>query len=193
VAIDGLAVVVNPGLNVSGLTIDQLKAIYSGQTKNWQEVGGPNVPIVPLFRASSARSVFGEAILAGQQPGGNVQIVSTATQALQKLANTPGGIYFASAPEVVPQCTVKPLAIGKTADKLVTPYQEPLVNQCPAQRNQLNIQAFQDGSYPITRNLFVVVKQNGGPEQQAGEAYANLLVSDQGQDAIAKAGFVRVR
>jgi phosphate transport system substrate-binding protein len=137
VAIDGLAVVVNPGLNVSGLTIDQLKAIYSGQTKNWQEVGGPNVPIVPLFRASSAQSVFGETILAGQQPGGNVQIVSTTTQALQKLANTPGGIYFASAPEVVPQCTVKPLAIGQTADKLVTPYQEPLVNQCPAQRNQL--------------------------------------------------------
>ena len=193
VAIDGLAVAVNPGLNVPGLTIDQLKAIYSGQAKNWQEVGGPNVPIVPLFRASSAQNIFGETVLAGQQPGGNVQTVSTTTQALQKLASTPGGIYFASAPEVVPQCTVKPLAIGKLSGQFVPPYQEPLVTNCPTQRNQLNIQAFQNGSYPITRNLFVVVKQNGGTEQQAGEAYANLLLSDQGQDAIAKAGFVRVR
>ena len=93
----------------------------------------------------------------------------------------------------MPQCTVEPLAIGQTADKLVTPYQEPLVNQCPARRNQLNIQAFQDDSYPIIHNLFVVVEQNGGTEQQAGEAYADLLLSDQGQDAIANAGFVRVR
>ncbi|PSB18835.1 phosphate ABC transporter substrate-binding protein [Phormidesmis priestleyi ULC007] len=193
VAIDGLAVAVNPGLNVAGLTIDQLKAIYSGQVKNWQEVGGSNVPIVPLFRSSSTQNVFGETVLAGQQPGGNVQIVSTTTQALQKLAATPGGVYFASAPEVVPQCTVKPLAIGKSPGQFVPPYQAPLVTNCPTQRNQLNIQAFQNGSYPITRNLFVVVKQNGGTEQQAGEAYANLLLSDQGQDAIAKAGFVRVR
>ena len=193
VAIDGLAVAVNPNLNVPGLTIDQLKAIYSGQAKNWQEVGGPNVPIVPLFRSSSAQSGFGETVLAGQQPGSNVQIVSTTTQALQKLATTPGGIYFASAPEVVPQCTIKPLAIGQLPGQFVPPYQEPLVTNCPTQRNQLNIQAFQNGSYPITRNLFVVVKQNGGPEQQAGEAYANFLLSAQGQDAIAKAGFVRVR
>ena len=193
VAIDGLAVAVNPSLNVSGLTIDQLKAIYSGQAKNWQEFGGPDVPIVPLFRSASAQGVFGETVLAGQQPGGNVQIVSTTTQALQKLATTSGGIYFASAPEVVPQCTVKPLAIGKSPGQFVPPYQAPLVTNCPTQRNQLNIQAFQNGSYPITRNLFVVVKQNGSTEQQAGEAYANLLLSDQGQDAIAKAGFVRVR
>ena len=122
-----------------------------------------------------------------------MQIVSTTTQALQKLAATPGGIYFASAPEVVPQCTVKPLAIGQLPGQFVPPYQEPLVTNCPTRRNQLNIQAFQTGSYPITRNLFVVVKQNGGTEQQAGEAYANFLLSDQGQAAIAKAGFVRVR
>ncbi len=193
VAIDGLAVAVNPGLNVPGLTIEQLKAIYSGQVKNWQEVGGPNLAIVPLFRSSSAQNIFGETVLAGQQPGETVQVVSTTTQALQKLAATPGGIYFASAPEVVPQCTVKPLAIGQLSGQFVPPYREPLVTNCPSQRNQLNIQAFQNGTYPITRNLFVVVKQNGGTEQQAGEAYANLLLSEQGQEAIAKAGFVRVR
>lgn len=38
--------------------------------------------------------------------------------------------------------------------------------------------------YPITRSLFVVVKQNGQVEQQAGVAYANFLLSNQGQELI---------
>lgn len=42
---------------------------------------------------------------------------------------------------------------------------------------------------PIT---FVIVKQNGQSDEQAGEAYANLLLTDQGQELIAKAGFVRL-
>jgi phosphate transport system substrate-binding protein len=197
VAIDGIAVAVNPNLAVQNLTLEQLKSIYNGQTKNWQELGGPNLAITPFSRSATSGGtveLFVETILGGQPLAGNVQIVSTTTQALQKLAATPGGIYFASAPEVVPQCTIKPLAIGRTAAQFVPPYQGNFLAQCPSgQRNQINTQAFQNGSYPITRNLFVVVKQNGQAEQQAGEAYANLLLTDQGQEAIAKAGFVRVR
>jgi phosphate transport system substrate-binding protein len=135
-----------------------------------------------------------EAVLKGQPFGSNVQTVGTTTEALRRLGNTPGAIYFASAPEVVPQCTVTPIAIGKTPDTLVPPFQSPLIpaSECPAKRNQLNADAFQSGQYPLTRNLFVVVKQNSF-SQPAGEAYANLLLTEEGQDLIAKAGFVRVR
>jgi phosphate transport system substrate-binding protein len=41
--------------------------------------------------------------------------------------------------------------------------------------------------------LFVVVKQNGQIDQQAGEAYANFLLTDQGQALIEESGFVRIR
>lgn len=196
VAIDGLAVAVNPALNVPGLTLDQLKSIYTSRVRNWQEVGGPNLSIVPFSRSATSGGtveLFVETILAGQPLGREVQIVPTTTEALRKLSTTPGGIYFASAPEVVPQCGVKSVSIGQTADQFVPPYQGSLVTQCPSQRNQLNIRAFQDGSYPITRNLFVIVKQNGQAEQQAGDGYVNLLLSNQGQELIAKAGFVRIR
>jgi phosphate transport system substrate-binding protein len=37
------------------------------------------------------------------------------------------------------------------------------------------------------------VKQNGQTDQQAGEAYARLLLTNQGQELISKAGFVRIR
>lgn len=198
VAIDGLAVAVNPGLNIPGLTLEQLTAIYTGQVTNWRSLGGPNLPIQPLTRpitAGGTVELFSEQILKQKPFGPNVQLVPTTTEALRKLAASPGGIYFASAPEVVEQCTIKPIAIGRTANELVSPYQGALVpaDQCPAQRNQLNTSVFQTGQYPLTRSLFVVVKQNGQTEEQAGEAYANLLLSAQGQELIAKAGFVPVR
>lgn len=64
--------------------------------------------------------------------------------------------------------------------------------QCPRQRNQLNTEAIKNGSYPIIANLFVIIKQNKGREQQIGDAYTKLLLTDQGQRAIEQAGFVSV-
>jgi phosphate transport system substrate-binding protein len=198
VAIDGLAVAVHPNLNIPGLTIEQLKSIYTGKIVNWSQVGGPNIPIKAYSRKISdggTVELFVQDILGGQAFATNVEFLSTTTQALQKLANSPGGIYYASAPEVVPQCSIKPLPLGRSQGQFVTPYQEPsiLPADCPSKRNKLNIEAFQSGKYPITRNLFVVVKQNGQAEQQAGDAYANLLLTEQGQELISQAGFVKIR
>jgi phosphate transport system substrate-binding protein len=198
VAIDSLAVAVNPSLNISGLTLAQLQGIYSSQIQNWQEVGGPNLPIQPLTRpvaTGGTIELFVEQVLHGKGFGATVQTVGTTTDALRKLSNTPGGIYFASASEVVEQCTIKPIALSRNpGDVPVPPYRGALVDpsQCPAQRNQLNMEAFQTGQYPLTRNLFVVIKQNGQIEEKAGEAYANLLLSAQGQELMAKAGLVRI-
>lgn len=197
VAIDGLAFAVNPNMNIEGLTLDQLKSIYTGKITNWKQVGGPDVPIKPYTRKQNGGTVelFVEEILGGGAFGANVEFVPDTTAALRKLANNTGGIYFASAPEVVPQCSIKPLPLGNKAGEFVMPYQQPFVSpqECPGKRNQLNIAAFQNGQYPITRKLFVIVKQNNQREQQAGEAYANLLLSAEGQKAIANAGFVRIR
>ena len=117
--------------------------------------------------------------------------ISSTTQAIREIANNSGAIYYASAPEIVPQCTIKAIPIGKKPDELVSPYQDPQAS-C-GQGRSLNAAAFQSGQYPITRNLFVIVKQNGQTEEQAGETYAKLLLTNQGQELIAKAGFVRVR
>ena len=198
IAIDGLAVAVNPNLNISGLTIDQLKSIYTGKTTNWKQLGGPDIAIKLYSRPTSdggTVELFSQDILGGQPFSSNVEFVSTTTQALKKLAGSPGGIYYASAPEVVPQCTIKPLPLGRTPGELVPPYQEPFVplSQCPGKRNQLNIDAFQAGQYPLTRNLFVVVKQNGQTDEQAGDTYAKFLLTEQGQELITTAGFVRIR
>jgi phosphate transport system substrate-binding protein len=198
VAIDGIAVVVNPQLKIPGLTLDQLRAIYSGKIRNWQQLGGPNIEIHPLSqppRSSETTDFFASDIMERQAFGSNVEIVSTATQAIRYLALNPGGIYYSSAAKLAPQCAIAALPLGRSPGELIQPFQEPLVpaSECPTRRNQVNTQVFQTGQYPIRQYLYVIVKENNRIEEQAGTAYANFLLTAEGQDLLTKEGFVRVR
>ncbi len=198
VAIDGIAIAVNPKLNLPGITISQLKDIYTGKIRNWRELGAENMPITPYSRSKEAGGTvefFVKNVMSGEEFGDNIEYVYGTTQGLRKVAANLGGIYYASAPEVVPQCTIKTLLLGRQTDKFVPPYQPPFVplSSCPNKRNQLNNQEFQSGEYPITRRLFVIVKENGQQDETAGLAYAELMLTNQGQELINQAGFVPIR
>ena len=198
VAIDGIAIGVNDNLNIPGLTITQLKDIYTGRITNWKELGGPNLPIVPLSRdqeASGTTDFFIEYVLNKDKFGNNVRYIDTTTEAIKEIASNPGGIYYASASEIVSQCNIKSLPIGQIKTSLVPPYRLPRIPQskCPRRRNKINYDDFRNGNYPITRNLFVIIKQNGQSEEQAGKAYADWLLTDQGQELIENAGFIRIK
>ncbi len=194
IGIDGIVVVVNPALKVSGLTIDQLQQIYLGQITNWRQVGGPDLAITPFSQhpENADAVLFSSKGLLEKPLSSNVQYVYSTTEGLHRVSQTPGGLYYASATGVVPQCTVKPLPVGVTKAQLISPYREPLVpqNQCPLKRNQINTEVIKNGSYPMISKLFVIIKQNRSREQQAGVAYTRLLLTDQGQKAIEQAGFI---
>ena len=197
VAIDGIAFAVNHNLNIPGLTLAQLRDIYTGKVTNWQQVGGPNLEIIPYSKSpqvSGTAEFFIDHILNKEEFASRVKIVTNITDTLRQVAAQKGAIFYASAPEIVHQCSVKPLALGRTSQELIPPYQEPLMppEQCPANRNQLNIQAFQQARYPLIRNLYVIVKQNDQIDEQAGVAYAELLLTQEGQKLIEKAGFVPI-
>lgn len=202
VAIDGIVIAVNPKLKIAGLTLTDLKNIYTGKVTNWKQVvvNGPNLKITPYSRGLAEGGTvefFSKKVLDNAHFSGNVRYVSRTTEGLNAVVNNPGGIYYASAPEVLEQCKIRPLPIGEKHEKFITPYQKPLITtqQCLNQRkyNQLNTEAFQSEQYPLTRQLFVIVKQDNARDQKAGEAYANLLLTDEGQELIRKAGFVRFR
>ena len=197
IAIDGIVVAVNPNLNIQGLTVNELKQIYTGKITNWSQLGGENIPIVAYSRTQEAGTTefFITNVLGGESFAETVKFIPTTTEALREIANNPGGIYYASAPEVVEQCKIKPIAIGLTSDALIQPYKNPLIppENCPQQRNQIDHIVFKNGAYPLTRRLFIIVKQNNQTEQQAGEAYTQLLLTSQGQDLIEKLGFIRIR
>ncbi len=196
VAVDSIAVAVHPKLDIPGLTISQLQAIYTGKIiSNWQEIGGPNLPITVYSRPASTGEIvdfINSKIFQNREMGSNVIFVPTATQALRQLANNPGGIYYDSTATIVPQCTVKPLPLGKQENNLVAPYQQPLVpaSECPQRRNRLNVKALRSAKYPLTHYLYVVFRRSEDGESQIGQAYANFLLTPQGQKLITKAGFV---
>ncbi|GET43554.1 PstS family phosphate ABC transporter substrate-binding protein [Microseira wollei] len=181
VAIDGRAIGVHPSLNIPGITMQQRDDIYAGKITNWNQLGGPNLRI-------QRYAVQGD-------EGENLEIVPTPTEAIRKVAEDPAGMFEASAPLLVSQCKVKTLSLGRSYNQLIPPYKQPFVplSECPSKRNEANTEAFLSGEYPLTRRLFVVVKKNNQIDQQAGEAYAQLLLTEQGQEMIEKAGFVRIR
>jgi len=194
VGIDAIAVIVHPDLEIPGLSIEQLKKIYLGQITNWKEVGGPDVKIIPYSRPSSGGTTqfFQENILGDQNFGNNVEFIPTTTQGIRQVTQNLAGIYYASAPEVVPSCGVKPISIRQSTGEWIAPYKGSLVSpeNCPEQRNQLNLEAFKTNEYPLTRKVFVIIRLDNSIDQQAGEAYAELLLTDEGQKLIQKAGFI---
>lgn len=197
VGIDAIAIAVHPTLEVDSLSIRQIEGIYAGRITNWQELGGPNLPITPYSRPADAGGTpefFVDNVLSGQSFGDPVQIVHDTTTGLRQVIENPGGIYYASAPEIVPQCRIKPLPIRRSNAQLVPPYEGQRVPpaQCPNRRNQVNTEAIQTGEYPLTRRLFVIIKQKGR-DGIAGQAYADLLLTDEGQELIREIGFVPLR
>jgi serine/threonine protein kinase/ABC-type phosphate transport system substrate-binding protein len=194
VAYDALSVVVNPELNISNLTVAQLRNIYSGKITNWEEVGGPNLSIEAFTRdesVSGSASALRNLVLQGEPIGSQILLVNNLNQGLNKVKNSKGGIYYGAAKEVmVDFCGVKPLAINS-----VKPYLEPLKtpDTCNSlSRNEINKDAMRNQKYPLTRKIYVVTKADGTSRQQAGEAYTKLLLTKQGQEILEKAGFAGI-
>ena len=198
VAFDAISVVVNPQLQLPGLTVEQLRDIYTGKVTNWNQVGGVNLPIVAFSRTEASGgtvSSFKDLVL---KKGDKLQVrtVSNTTQGLQQVKNNLGGIYYGAAKEVITDsCNTKPLAIGKTAANLVKPDRAPLQSAAACergQRNQIDPKVVRSRDYPLTREIYVIINTNDRDRQKAGEAYTNLLKTKQGQNLLEKAGFVSI-
>ena len=97
VAIDGIAVVVDPANTVADLTKQQLTDIYSGTVTNWSEVGGSDSPIVVVGReaGSGTRSAFEELLGLEDQCKYSSELDSTGA-VMGRVASTPGAIGYVS-------------------------------------------------------------------------------------------------
>lgn len=183
VAIDGIAFFTHPAIKVPGLSVAQLQDIYTGKVKNWKQLGGQDLPIVPISQDIEVHSSL--KLLLGKQVknlSNNVKIVRDYTSAMRLVASKPGAISYSSAAIAQGQKTIRTLALAKNSKYYVSPFTN----------NQVNVAALRDGTYPITRRLFVVIRRDGTFDQKAGVAYANLLSSVEGQRIIEKSGFAAI-
>ncbi len=108
------------------------------------------------------------------------------TDGVRKVASIPGAIGIGSTGAILGQSSIRPLALARgQTNNYVKPFTD--------DGKQINFPALRDGTYPLTRRLFVVIRRDGTPEQAAGVAYANLLLSKEGQQIVEKSGFVPLR
>jgi phosphate transport system substrate-binding protein len=187
VALDGVAFFTNPDINITGLSLDQVQNIFRGIVTNWEEVGGPNIPIKVISQDPKLTSVI-QVLFEGLEDATlspDALIIRDFTTAIQTVAKTPGAISYTSASSVISQRSVHRLGLAKAGSNQYV--------QVSTKDNQINAEALRDGTYPFTRRLFVVIRRDGTLDEKAGLAYANFLLSADGQKIVGKSGLVAIR
>lgn len=95
VCIVGMGPVVNSGVSVSDISIEDLAKIFTGEVTNWSEVGGNDQAIVVINRQSGSgtRAVFEAAVMGGKESATFQEQDSSGTVA-KMVAETPGAISY---------------------------------------------------------------------------------------------------
>jgi len=162
IAVDGIAIVVNPQNPINNLTLSQTRDIFTGNVTNWNQVGGSDAKINVVNReeGSGTRDGIQKIVL----KGGNFSsggITQSSTGAVRSyVAGDPNAIGYISFAEV--DNSVKALSIDGVAPTYAT---------------------IANGTYPIQRDLLFVT--NGDPSGNA-KAFIDFTLSPAGQ-AILKA------
>lgn len=169
VAIDGIAVIVNPENPVDDLTIDQISAMYKGEVSNWSDVGGAEAPVVLIGReaASGTRDGF-ESITKTEDLCKYTQELTSTGDVVQTVASNPNAIGYASLASV--KENVKSVSVEG-----VKPTTETI----------------QSGEYKIQRD-FVFVTQKNTELSGAVKAFFDFATSGAADELIEKAGAVPV-
>ncbi|MGK7916136.1 MAG: substrate-binding domain-containing protein [Prochloraceae cyanobacterium] len=160
-AIDGIAVVVNPSLEIDGLTIKQLEDIYTGKITKWSVLGGQDIDIVPYTRPrqSGTTEFFYNNILKEHAFGKNVIFLGYPSLALKQIEDNLGGIFFVSVSEVIDNCDLKILPIARRYGSSFISLNRDK-NLCGLTSDRLNIEVLNNGEYPLVRRLFVIIEAN---------------------------------
>ncbi len=181
VALDGLAVVVNPENKVSELTIDQLADIFTGVIKNWKEVGGRDAKIVLLSREvnSGTHVYFKEHVLRHGKSDGKEEFAAEALllSSSQAIADEVAQNQDAIGYYGMGYITEKEKAIKVAKDKS-SPF------EAPTMENVIK------GAYPISRPLLMYSK---GEPKGLVKAFIDYVLSASGQEVVKKLDFVPVK
>lgn len=170
VAIDGIAVVVDPANTVAGLTKQQLTDIYTGAVKNWSEVGGEDSVIIVVGReaGSGTRGAF-EELLEVEDACVYANELDSTGAVMAKVASTPGAIGYVSL-DVIDDSVIAVALDGV----------EPTVE---------NIKG---GTYFLSRPFVMATKGEISAQSEAVQAWFNYLASEEGKEVITAVGLITV-
>ena len=168
-ALDGIAIIVNPENPVSDLSLETVAKIYRGEITNWKEVGGNDAEIVLIGReaGSGTRDGF-ESVTDTEDACRYRQELTSTGDVITAVAGNPNAIGYASLSSV--KDSVKALSIGG-----VTPTEA----------------SVKDGSYAVQRPFILVTKTDGELSETA-QAFFDFATSADANEIISAAGAVPV-
>lgn len=171
VAKDGIAVVVNPATaGVTDLTSEQIIDIYRGEITNWNEVGGPDMPIITIGHeaGSGTRDPF-EEILGIVDECHYANELSGSGAVIIRVAETEGAIGYCSL------ALVDDSVVGVAVDGVE-----------PTQEN------VQNGSYRLNKTMVMATM---GPIEDQSELIRNFfdfVYSEEGERLIEEANLIPI-
>ena len=169
VALDGIAVIVNPANKVADLTVDQIGQIFTGEITDWSQLGGEAGTISCIGReaGSGTRDGF-ESITKTKDACKMDQELTSTGAVIEAVAGNPNAIGYASLSAL--KDTVKAVTVGGVACTEDTVL---------------------DGSYAIQRPFVFVTKDSTALSAQA-QAFFDFATSAAANDLIRAAGAVPV-
>ena len=177
VALDGLAVVVNPANKISELTIGQLADVFSGKIKNWKELGGRDAKIVLLSREvnSGTHVYFKEHVLRKGNAEGKEEFA-------------PEALLLSSSQAIADEVSQNLDAIGYYGMGYITAKEKAL--KISKEKNAPAISPTMDnvisGAYPISRPLLMYSK---GEPKGLVKSFIDYVLSPAGQEIVKKLDF----
>ena len=166
-ALDGIAIIVNPENPVNDLSLEQIAQIYTGEITNWSEVGGSDSEIVLIGREAGSGTRDGFESITGTEDLCQYRQELTSTgDVITTVANNPGAIGYASLASI--SDTVKAITVDGVA-----PSEETVT----------------DGSYVVQRP-FVLVTKTDTPLSEAAQLFFDYATSADVEDILTGAGVV---
>lgn len=172
IAYDALTVIVNPANKVGKLTREQLEKIFTGEIKNWKEVGGEDAKIVAYSRESSSGTYefFKEEVMGKKNYATDILSLPATGAIVQAVGQTKGAIgYIGLAYETK---EVKQLAVSYDEGKT---FVEP------------SVASAKDKTYPISRPLFYMFDKTNAAKVKA---VVDFALSPEGQKIVSEVGYV---
>jgi phosphate transport system substrate-binding protein len=174
VGLDGLAVIVNKSNPVSQLTVQQIAALFSGEIRDWSEVGGAPGPVTLYARddKSGTFDSFKSLVLDKKALNTEARRFEDSNALSDGVAADPSGIGFIGLPYVR---ATKALALSDagTAPMLPSPFTV----------------ATED--YVLSRRLYLYTP--AVPKNAWTTNFVEFVLSDEGQDIVEKSGFIPQR
>jgi len=181
IARDTLSVIVHPSNKIDKLTIEEISKIFKGEITNWKELGGADSTITLYGRQSTSGTYvyFMEEVVKGdyspkmRNMEGSQAIVDAVSQDKTGIGYT--GIGYVMDENKNPITSVKTLKVAKDKNsEYVTPLDDANID-----------------TYPISRELYQYLA-NKPSVDSAIYRFITFIISDEGQDVVENAGFVKI-